>query len=460
VVVNNFSSEHEWTNRCLNIVLRLRWFDREPISQRRSVDWRYAALIIATLFLNPHFWVSYGNELWMFCPIVPYTFIVAAVAVLSPALFFVAPAAITRATNLPLHRAVENAVGSVPAFGLRICTISFLVLWIANSIVVPAGWWLYSILRRGVSTKEVWIIVPAIVAFVFFTGLQSTKTIAKLALFGNKLGIAILLAAIIRVHDGLPEAMNGFPHNENPLPEFWRGLSLVMFYVAPLGFLAGNFGCLIQGRKQLAMTAVMGVALPLFAVLMMIGVTNVATIKSSFYQPSLNPNIPMALWGHAASSSLPGRMLIVAITMFGALRFGVRSLAESVAPKVPAGVRIPWIRLSALALATAWLSVHGGTAYLATALDASAACLVCAVAVLSADWLIRAWPTKRTPKVDWIGLTALLAGLVCIPCWHGITGAQSRSHTWLLPSYATGFLVCLLGRYIQKKSWATTAMQP
>jgi hypothetical protein len=305
-VDRKFIAEPKWTARCLNVVLRLRWFDREPTNQPSSVDWRDAALITAALFLNIHFWFSYGNELWMFCPILPYTFIVAAVAVLTTTLFFVAPAAITQATNLPLHRAAENAVGSVPAFGLRICTISFLVLWMANSIVVPALWWLNSILRRGVSTKEVWIIVAAIVAFVFFTGLQSTKTIAKLALFGNKLGIAILLAAIIRVHEGLPEAMNGFPHSDNPLPEFWRGLSLVMFYVAPLGFLAGNFGSLVQGRKQLAMTAVMGVVVPLFAVLMMIGVTNVATINSSFHQPSLNPNIPMALWGHAAYSSLRG----------------------------------------------------------------------------------------------------------------------------------------------------------
>jgi hypothetical protein len=150
----------------------------------------------------------------------------------------------------------------------------------------------------------------------------------------------------------------------------------------------------------------------------------------------------------------------VAITMFGALRFGVRSLAESVVPTFPAGVRIPWIRLNGLALVTAWLSVHQGAAYLATALDTSAACLVCAVAVLSADCLVQAWRTKRTPKIDWVGLTALLAGLGCIPCWNAITGAEWWSHTWLLPSYATGFFVCLLGRHIQKKSQANGAMQP
>jgi len=66
---------------------------------------------------------------------------------------------------------------------------SSLVLWMANSIAVRALWWVDSILRRNVSTKEFWITAAAIVGLVFFTGLQSTKTAAKLALFTNKLGI-------------------------------------------------------------------------------------------------------------------------------------------------------------------------------------------------------------------------------------------------------------------------------
>jgi len=82
-------------------------------------------------------------------------------------------------------------LGSAPAFGLRICSSSFLVLWMANSIAVPALWWVDSILRRDVSTKEFWIIAAAIVGFVFLTGLHSTKTAAKLALFTIKLGFGV-----------------------------------------------------------------------------------------------------------------------------------------------------------------------------------------------------------------------------------------------------------------------------
>jgi len=95
VMDDRFDAEHASAFRCLNSVLRLRWFDPEPSSQPRSVDRRYAALIIATLFFNIHFWFSYGNEFWMFCPILPYALLVAVVSALTTALFFVAPAVLT-----------------------------------------------------------------------------------------------------------------------------------------------------------------------------------------------------------------------------------------------------------------------------------------------------------------------------------------------------------------------------
>jgi hypothetical protein len=56
-------------------------------------------------------------------------------------------------------------------------------------------------------------------------------------------------------------------------------------------------------------------------------------------------------------------------------------------------------------------------------------------------------------RFDWIGVTALIAGLATplyIPNW--IVGADDNPwwHPWLLPSYAIGFLVCLLGRAVQR----------
>ena len=444
-------AEHRWITRCLNVVLRFRWFDREPSSQSISADWRFAALIIATLFLNLHFWQTHGDDVWMSCSILPYAFIVAAVAIAITTLFFLGPAAITQSMNRSLLCAVENSLGPVPAFGVRLCFVSFLVIWMANSIAVPGLWWVDSILRREVSSSELGIMAVGIVAFVFATGLQSTKTTANLAMFTDKLGIAILLAAMLRVHEGWPDAVNGFPHGDvdRSLSEFWQGISRLMFYTAPLGFLAGSFGNRVQGRRQLALTAAMGFALPLFVTLLLIGVMNVATIKSPIYQPSLNPNVPMALWAHAARSSLPGRMLLVAITLFGALRFGVRALAESVST-VPVENRPRWTRLVGLSLAIAWFSVHQGAASLSTALEVSTACLVGAIAVLSADCLTQRWRSKQMKRIDWVGLVALLTGLACVPCWKVITGAEPWSRTWVLPSYVAGFTICLLGRFVQK----------
>jgi hypothetical protein len=43
--------------------------------------------------------------------------------------------------------------------------------------------------------------------FLAFTSLHSVQTTAKLALFINKLGAAILIAALIRVHHGWPAVL-------------------------------------------------------------------------------------------------------------------------------------------------------------------------------------------------------------------------------------------------------------
>src|ERR1039458_6518219 len=102
-------AEHRWITRCLNVVLRFRWFDREPSSQSISADWRFAALIIATLFLNLHFWQTHGDDVWMSCSILPYAFIVAAVAIAITTLFFLGPAAITQSMNRSLLCAVERS---------------------------------------------------------------------------------------------------------------------------------------------------------------------------------------------------------------------------------------------------------------------------------------------------------------------------------------------------------------
>ncbi|HUE00087.1 MAG TPA: hypothetical protein VMR62_10990 [Bryobacteraceae bacterium] len=81
-----------------------------------------------------------------------------------------------------------------------------------------------------------------IVLFLFLTGLQSVRTSARLALFTNKLSIAILIAAFIRVHDGWAAVLAGFPTQGQPpaVQQICHGLSQLAFYVAPLLLLAAD----------------------------------------------------------------------------------------------------------------------------------------------------------------------------------------------------------------------------
>lgn len=441
--------------RCLNTMPRLRWFDPEPSGQPTAVDWRFPALIMATLFLNAHFWHVHDDSVWMFCPILPYTLIVAVGAVSVTALFFVPAAILSQSRSASLFSVVENSLGYIPALILRVGGGLFIVLWMANLLAVPALRSADFILRRDVSSVESDLIALSVVGFVVLTGVQSTKTTGKLALFGNKLGIAILCAASIRVHVGWRDALIGLPHGDGSWPELWQGFSVLMFYVAPLAFFAASYGRRVQSRNQVAAMGAFGFAIPLFGTVLILGVLNVATLKSPFYLPSLNPNVSMALWGHAAASALPGRMLIVAVTMFGALRFGIRALAESLST-APLEAGVPWTRLTAASLAIAWFSVHQGTAYLTDILEATVACLIVTSAVVAADCLMqRWWHSKQAHRIDWPGVAALLAGLIYAPYWNRTIGAEAWPHTWLLPSYGVAFLTCLLGRCLQMKRETT-----
>lgn len=402
----------------------------EPHGQPRFADWREGALITATLFFNVHFWVNYGGELGLFSAILP--------AVFATMLFFVGPAA----RGLPL----ESSVGSVPAAAVRVCAVTFLALWMAESIAFP-GLGLVSTTRwPEMSFGEEGIVVIALLAFIVWTGLQSTKINAKLAVFGNKLGIAILVAALIRVHEGLPAAMNGFPQSDHSLPVIWIGLSRLLFYAAPLGFLAGSFGGGGGGRRELAKLAAWGFGVPLFVAVALVGVINAATLHSGYYQPSMAPNVLMALWVGASYYSLPGYKLVVAMTTFGSLRFGVRALVEVSRPL--GGV--PWLRMAGLALPIGWFSIHTGREYVEIEMEAAAACLVCVAAVVSADCVFRAPSAKNVRRFDWVGFASLFLGLACAACWNPTTGADAWTHTWVLPSYATAITACGLGRFFAR----------
>jgi hypothetical protein len=329
-------------------VPRIRLFEPEPDDYSTPIDWRFAALTMATLFLNFSFCFVHGSDVWMFCPLPLYAGLLAVGALLITAFFFLGPALATQAAKRPLFTVAKNSLGAIPAFGIRLCCILFVALWIANLLSVP-GLFLRFILRRNVFSTESGLVAAVVLVFLFITGLQSLRTSAKLALFTNKLSIAVLIAALIRVHHGWAAALKLVPilGERSVVLDLWHGLSLLSFYVAPLALLAADFGYRVHGRKELVKTALIGISLPLAGTLLLVGVISVATLHSRFYTPSLNPNVAMALWSRAARSSLPGVMTVATITTFGAVRFGARALAESVSIR-SYGSRVRWVLLGFL----------------------------------------------------------------------------------------------------------------
>ncbi len=218
-------------------VLRFHWFDPEPDERQVPVDWRSAALITATLFLNFAFSQDYGLDLWGFGPLLVDASVVGAAALLVTGLFFIGPALAAQAARQSVFGSIENSLGSIPTFVLRLCCVLFLSVWIAKLVAVPTLWALTRNLEPELTSNEIGMIAAGILAFLFFTGLQSTRTSAKLALFTNELGIAILIAAFLRVHDGWASVPAGFPTaGQGPaIPRLCHSLSSLTSYAAPLG---------------------------------------------------------------------------------------------------------------------------------------------------------------------------------------------------------------------------------
>jgi hypothetical protein len=345
----------------------------------------------------------------------------------------VGPALAAQAAKRPLLGIVENSLGSIPNYGVRFCCVLFLLAWTAKSIAWAELWPLHIIQPKGWSPVEAGAIGVGNLGFLAFTSLPSVQTSAKLALFANKLGLTILIAAMIRVHRGWPAVLRASPvftvRSEDL--ELWQGLSQIAFYLAPLVSLAANFGYRSSGRKAVAMTALIGIVMPLGGTLLLVGIIGVAIIASGFHVPSLEPNVPMALWSHAASSALPGRMLLAAITAFGAIRFGIRALVESASIR-PLGVR--WTLVLPGFLAGTILLVSADP--WAPTFELLANVLAVVPAVLTADFVTRLW---RVERVD-------LATPVYVLDWIVGAGDDHWGRPWLLPSYGMAFIVCLLGR--------------
>ena len=311
----------------LKPVRKFRWFNE--CDAAGSIEWRGAAPILATLFLNFAFWYYPNSNLAMFRPIPIYAGALAAIAILITSLFFLGPALAGQKAARPLMGLLADSLGSIPAFGVRVACVLFLLLWVAKMVALPV-WWTNLILRRDLSAIESSLVAAGILIFLFSTGARGAGTSARLALFSNRLAIAILVAAFLRVHEGWPAILKGFPFgsDRSEALDLAHGVSSLGFYIAPMMFVAADFGYYVRGKRDAVMTWLMGLALPLFGTLLALGLIGVATWASPSYQPSLQPNIGMALWSHAPRRDMTVGLMIAALSLFGALRFGVSSLAK------------------------------------------------------------------------------------------------------------------------------------
>jgi hypothetical protein len=416
------------------------------------IDWRVPTLILATLFLNFFFWWEHNVDVCVPGPLFVDAVLLGAVSLLMLALFFLGPAFATQATGRPLLAVVESSLGSVPAIGLRLCCVLFLMGWIAELAEVPSVWWYSAGFRWRLSSAQSNLAATGILLFLFYTGLRSLQTNAKLARFTIRLAIAFLVAALLRVREGWPHALGGFPASGGCSDHLrlWHGLSWLVSYVGPLAFLAADFGNRNQKRREVVKVGLWGLVVPLWGTLLVVSFIGLATFATPFYQPSLEPNVIMALWGQARTSYALGFLMISTITLFGAMRFGIIGL-ERMLPMLGAGRRWRWFVIVGLVATIAWLpSRHDA---LQALLRWPITCLVVVAAVLSVDCATARWRKEPVRKVDLVGMAALLAGCAT-PLYlpNSLVGATSNVgwHPWLLPSYGMGLLVCLSGRAVQK----------
>jgi hypothetical protein len=417
------------------------------------MDWRTQAWLLSALFFNLPFYFRYGGALWMEWTLPLYSVLLAVVALLSAAMFFFLPALATQTSGKPLFETLAASIGTFPAEAVRGCGAVLLICYLAEFLGLLR--WLLSQAWRLESFHWTFEgLIAGIVGFVGVTGLLGEKAAVKMAWFSTRLGMAILLAALIRVHDGWVAIPGGFPNYSEASGGMvlWRSLSEIALYVAPLAFFAASWGCRSAGRKHLLATALMGLALPLFTALLLVGVSNVAVQSSPYYRHGGNPSIALALWGGAAQRAAAGRMLIAGLTFLGVARCCIRALAGTVS--LYSRTRLAkWLMTATTIAMLTGLSRHMFDQRLIHTRVAATYALVAASAILTSDWILKRPPPGSRHRMDWVGCAALVAGVTASWYLRSLmpgTGEDAWGSRSLLPSYAVALLACMLGRLVQR----------
>jgi len=435
-------------------VIRPRFADLQPDDPAAPVDWRIPSLITASLFLNFAFW--YGpNENWPPLAGRASAYFSVSVALLIVVLFYIGPAILCQRRQQPLLEAAANSLGSVLTYLFRLNCILFLTVWIAQIIAVIVSLCLTSARLNPAGPVRQSLLAAGLVVFLFATGLQGPRISARLAWFTNRLGLAILLVAFIRVRHGLLSAWQANSYWDTV--DAWRHFSILCAYAGPLLLLASGFGGRCRTRKQVALIGACGLVLPIAVSLFAAALTPAAGHARHFH------NIAVALWSGDSLRYVGTKMTLAAITLYGTVRFSAAALAEAL-PSFSGHRTVRYLLLGLIMCVIAVLSLLFND----FSLDVSALtnCVGAAFAALSGVLTADAIAAARSAaprRFDWVGIVAFAIGFLAqfglplLIAWFPETFWQP----WLLPSYAISLTACLLGRAAENIARiATTRTSP
>ncbi len=431
---------------------RFRWSDARDAQASEYDNWRLPALIVATAFLSPVFVSGFATFPTSWGPSACFGGGLALACALL-GLFYLGPAMMVRSARRPLFDVAECSFGAAAAVLFRLGCILYLT--------VLAATWLSTITfltsRHGLPPLWTRLLGGVAALYLFSTSVQGLRTSSRLAFFTNRLSLAIIVAALIRARSGWAEAWPWWVAQ----PGDWTIQDIVQYagmrilYGAPVAFLAVLFAHRVESRRHAALLGICGIAIPVLGAVL-VGGFSVGVVINSDLGIVKMASLTHALLKAPREYNLIVRLLL-ALTLFGIVRFSAMGLAAA----IPIAAEKTWIRggvLTALACAAAVLAAI--REFDGFAAQSHAAVLpVTAAAVLSADFMAGQWKRLNSRKVDWVGVTAWLAG-AGVPYYRDLSFILTGAHfgpdlrdwgqPWIFPAYGTSFVVCAAGRLIER----------
>lgn len=405
----------------------------------------FAALILSSFFLD------YWGELLQPQPtLAPYLAFLAFASLVTVGLFYLLPVLALRAAGRPLYATLAAELGTVPTVLIRCAVLVFGAAWIAHCTAFPLA-----SLIAGLNPWVVRGLQLSLFALLGATILQPPSVHYRAALFSAKLGLAIVIAGFVRTREALPAVRSyvyarGDIHNSWALD--WRDLCLIAGSLAPFLLCASAWG-VARPNDRPVRTALLGFALPLWLILGLVVLGATATGLSPLHRPSLAPSILMAVTSGIAASASPAIYLILALAMFGAIRFTFRAMADAVA--MPSAARRAAPYLFTVIVTAPVLAMHLSWENRLRILDGATYLLTNASAILAAGLVARGKQPNTPSLLDPAAILALVAGLAAPWYLPEATTGSSYDAWWrpaLLPSAGIAFFLCLALRTLQHRN--------